>query len=527
MDVSKQQYQTEFPYHPLVFHLDLSILAYHLYAQTLVWPFDPYYEELQGGGTSRASFMNKVRSWADEKGQDQARLHPTLGGYRGPGRLAGFKDNPLHDPILYRYDGLYPWNSTITNGGGRWIEYLTPKKITDQIRDVYMCYGRSGLANNAISVQRISSNKSPSVSSARDVLLAFEGGTGDKGEAGQPASQSLMGFVLLRHRPGGKTYDIHISFRGSRSGSLLRSVAQANWTDRARGNPDWITDLGYDLIGPDNDAGHITTTGRVHRGFARSMKSILPNAFACLNKAASLVPGRSPANIFVTGHSLGGGLAQQFASTVLLGDQYGPNGAGPAMPSRLRPWPWQQIKMISFSAPRAGDPLWAETLTTKGLASDFHSEDSLRYDYTALAVNDPGIPARLTDQEKPAGYRVLVSNDAISTSLFAGRKPVGKTVYADKLRNLAIFTPYNPDSHEPVVVRELMVASINDARIPETAWRYRDLAKATDGANRLNTTVQSRLEAEFLNYHQRFKVGFDHFRYLRDGEIFKNLLSAR
>ena len=35
-----------FPYHPLVYHLDLSILAYQLYGQTLVWPFDPYYEEL-------------------------------------------------------------------------------------------------------------------------------------------------------------------------------------------------------------------------------------------------------------------------------------------------------------------------------------------------------------------------------------------------------------------------------------------------------------------------------------------------
>ena len=30
-----------FPYHPLVYHLDLSILAYHLYGQSLVWPFDP------------------------------------------------------------------------------------------------------------------------------------------------------------------------------------------------------------------------------------------------------------------------------------------------------------------------------------------------------------------------------------------------------------------------------------------------------------------------------------------------------
>ena len=40
--------QAEFPYHPWVYHLDLSILAYHLYGQSLVWPYDPYYEEHAG-----------------------------------------------------------------------------------------------------------------------------------------------------------------------------------------------------------------------------------------------------------------------------------------------------------------------------------------------------------------------------------------------------------------------------------------------------------------------------------------------
>ncbi len=41
----RQQGLSGLPYHPLVHHLDLSILAYELYGQTLVWPFDPYYVE--------------------------------------------------------------------------------------------------------------------------------------------------------------------------------------------------------------------------------------------------------------------------------------------------------------------------------------------------------------------------------------------------------------------------------------------------------------------------------------------------
>ena len=35
---------------------------------------------------------------------------------------------------------------------------------------------------------------------------------------------------------------------------------------------------------------------------------------------------------------------------MLLGNQYGPNGAGQAMPARLRSWPWTNTKLISYSA---------------------------------------------------------------------------------------------------------------------------------------------------------------------------------
>ena len=80
-----------FPYHPLVYHLDLSILAYQLYSQTLVWPFDPYYEEMNSPSGGRATFMRKVRKWARKQGAELSGPDAGLNAYRGPGVLGGFK----------------------------------------------------------------------------------------------------------------------------------------------------------------------------------------------------------------------------------------------------------------------------------------------------------------------------------------------------------------------------------------------------------------------------------------------------
>ena len=80
-----------FPYYPLVYHLDLSILSYELYGQTLVWPFDPYYEEANNGRGNRKQIMEKVRSWAKNKGAEQLEIETGLSSYRGPGVLGGFE----------------------------------------------------------------------------------------------------------------------------------------------------------------------------------------------------------------------------------------------------------------------------------------------------------------------------------------------------------------------------------------------------------------------------------------------------
>jgi hypothetical protein len=108
------------PYHPLVYSLDLAILSYQLHAQSLVWPFDPYYEEFKGSKGDRAGFTAKVRSWASSRGTLSAHDALGLDAYRGPGIIAGFADNPMNDPIIYN------WARNATSAIDAAEEHLSP-----------------------------------------------------------------------------------------------------------------------------------------------------------------------------------------------------------------------------------------------------------------------------------------------------------------------------------------------------------------------------------------------------------------
>lgn len=528
-DVTRQQEPRGFAYAPLAFNLDLSVLAYQLYTQTLVWPFDPFYEEFAQPDGDRGKVLQSVRAWARGMGARQRQSPPPLGGYRGPGAIAGFADNPSSDPIIYRYDKLFPWRPTIFNPSGRWTEYTPPAEIVGRVSDVYMCYRRTGRPEGDVAVRHVVTNQQTARNGARDVLLAFEGATGDKGEPGQPASQSLMGFVLLRFDPDSSEYDAHIAFRGSRSGSALRAAVKANFTKTASGNPDWITDLGWYRIGPDDGASQITTTGSVHRGFMMSMIQTLPQVFACLDHGAKLAGSRPPRHIFVTGHSLGGGLAQHFVSAVLLGNKYGPDGAGRAMPARLRSWPWTSIKLISYSAPRAGDALWAATLTERALQSEAFNTVFWPVDLKALTAHDPSILPRLADPSRPAGYRVLVTTDPITTEKVIGGKHVGKTIYANRFGRLAPFTLAKPETHEPEVVRSLLLKTLDDPAVPAAPVRYREMAEINPGRDQGKRGTEDEFK-KLLSALERYNANggyrFDASDLRKDFEVFLSLVRA-
>ena len=456
-----------FPYDPLAYHLDLSILSYQLYSQSLVWPVDPYYEER----SDRDEFMDRVRTWmTDIEGPAQSTSPKGLGDVRGPGVLSGFPDNPGHDPILYDYRQLHPWTSTIVNVEERWTEYDTPDEITGRIRDVFVAYRPIAGRPDDVAIEQIVPARVDADPDASDVLIAFEGGTGDKGEIGQPHSQSLMGFVLARARPD-SGYDVHVTFRGSRSGSASRALLQALSTGDASGNPDWITDLGFRSVGENDGFGDITTQGQVARGFATSMQATLPRVFAALEKVAGLEAG-PPTNIYVTGHSLGGALAQHFTSAVMLGNDDGPDGSAAAMPEALDAWPWADTKLITFGAPRAGDRTWAKTLTEDGLESVFYDDSFIPYDWNALSGSDPGIVPRLNDPTRPAGYRVLVSTDPITTDVFDAGRSVGTTVYVNLVCGNGPVGLPDFAAHEPEVIREFLLVATPDERAPSDPWQY-------------------------------------------------------
>jgi len=492
------------PYHPLVFHLDLSILAYQTYAQSLAWPFDPYYEDRARDGMDRDGFMDGVQGWAATRGTAELGAGLGVAALRGPGLLGGFEDNPLHDPIVYQYSRVHPWSDTITNADGEWTEYRMPREITGPIAEVTVCARTEGEPEGAVTVQTLVPGRDDANPDAADVLLAIDGGTGDKGEEGQPASRSLMAVALLRST-GGDDYEVHIAFRGSRSGSGLRSVTGAISTETAEGNPDWITDLGTRLI----DAPGVSTQGQVFRGIGTSVQSVYPQLFACLAEVAG--PRPPPTQVTLTGHSLGGGLAQHLASGLLQGDAFGPDGD--AMPPELADWPWEQLKMISYGAPRVGDRDWAEPLTNDALDSQFWvNRAGSRWDAAAIGVTDLDVIPRLTDASRPAGYRVLVPTDPITTQLVPGGQHVGHTVYlsvptAEDAGALPDF-----DDHEPLVEREMMVDALRDPRIPDAPWAY----LAMDALNPDRDESERGTEAEYLKladsvraYYEDRGVWFD------------------
>ena len=105
--------------------------------------------------------------------------------------------------------------------------------------------------------------------------------------------------------------------------------------------------------------------------------------------------------------------------------------------------------MITFGAPRAGDAEWAETLTTNGLDSDFFRSKVGQIDSSAFTGTDPALVPRLLDPRRPAGFRVLISTDPITSGTLTGGKHVGKTVYANAGCGRYLLGLPDIDSHKP------------------------------------------------------------------------------
>lgn len=362
-----------------VYLLDLCIFSYHLHAQTLIWPMDPYYEQMvQSLGDRRERFMAEVR----RKTANRSDLH-------GPGscqgnQSSGWPSNNTLEPIISKYTRIYPWHPSFTRPTGTtepWVVYNTPLTITDSINVVKMVRydtnnGPYPGLKPTLQVDVIHTSRPQNLSNlpkATDLLYCFEGGTGAIGGDNTTQTQHplwcMMGFVLARtvtdvemnlsknvQSPQPASYDMYIVFRGSRSGELRKVEAGV----QKRGNPDWVTDWDlFDVIG-DHD---ISERGKVCRGFGTSAKTMLPTVVKAMEEIAA-EKKEQPRYIYVTGHSLGAALACHFTSAMLCGTKYGPNGTGNSMPDSLKRWRWKAVKLVTYSSPVVGDKDFHDNFNT-------------------------------------------------------------------------------------------------------------------------------------------------------------------
>jgi hypothetical protein len=363
-------------YHELIYHLDLCMFAYHLHAQTLIWPLDPYMEQVSGSNERRENFVDEAHKYFAGKVA-----------YRGPGGIHGWPTSVLIDPIISRYNRLYPWRPVFLGvERNDWLWHNTPTDITGRIKSVHMVSynGDPTLDEPAPVPPPKSIAKRPEgAGEGDDLLICFEGGTGTI-EPSKAANWSLMGYCLARAKGEG-AYDVHIVFRGSRSGAVGRAAVgglesgrrnviavrardetgKREWVTpgttfhKARGNPDWITDLDFFAVVPDQD---ISVLGSACRGFSATVKTCIPGIKTCLERIHTTF-GRAPDVITVTGHSLGGALASQFTSAMICGTKYGPYGS--KLSDNLKTWPWKTLRLITMSAPVVGGENFYTTFNSR------------------------------------------------------------------------------------------------------------------------------------------------------------------
>ncbi|HAC64940.1 MAG TPA: hypothetical protein DCF68_15765 [Cyanothece sp. UBA12306] len=223
----------------------------------------------------------------------------------------------------------------------------------------------------------------------------------------------MMGFVLDEQidPSDGTKYNIHIVFRGSRSGWAVRAATQGL---RDKGNPDWVTDMDSAIQTVSDDV--ISPEGKCCRGFCNSIKTIIPTIMISLD-AIHQRRQNPPREIYVTGHSLGGALAAHFASAVSMGKKYSNlvQGYNREMPKDVQSWPWSSLKLITYGAPPVGD-------------EDFH-----------YGVNS-----------KVYAKRIVLGNDVITQKRI--RYHVGARTNLPSNNKLP-----NTEDHRPDLIREALI----------------------------------------------------------------------
>ena len=323
------------PVPEVLLNCDLSILAYQLYHQSVIWPLDPWYEVLARGATDRrANFMKQVHAYAQTL---PARSDKSL--YAGPASVGGIgKSSATHDPVLSNYSQIRPRDPAFSGDGAVFIAIQAPSYLVDPIKVVSVSR-HTGAWVDQFPYGPLHINLIHDYGDGKDELVAFEGGTGSYKDS--DASWSMMGFVLKRTRADAK-WDAHIVFRGSRSGNATRALigATAGPFNGPAGNADWVTDMASELKQDD------TIGGAVAVGFAASLKRCLGPLHHALQHLHQKYG--APHSVQVTGHSLGAALANICTAALTSGS------AEVQLAKRLPDWPTASVRGYFMALPPVG-----------------------------------------------------------------------------------------------------------------------------------------------------------------------------
>jgi hypothetical protein len=251
--------------------LEYCRFAYKAYAQSCAFPLDPFYESWGPGFKKLPSARDRLIK----------KIHEQLG-------TSG--DARKFDPVAYKLDKtINPHEGVVYRGGTDASFILLQPRATDLEITAAQGFDRKGKpVDKGVKLGAVSGNAK---------VGYFQGRTGMTENHPNSGWESYLGAVIYNPRHN----NVVITFRGSRSGDGARAAMGAQF--KSKGSADWVTDMNH-LKGIKVDKFGKATLAI---GFYYAFESCRESLEAAYRYA---VGAKQPAAIYVTGHSLGGALAQ-------------------------------------------------------------------------------------------------------------------------------------------------------------------------------------------------------------------------